>query len=217
MGKVTQLMFGAVAPGNATANLMAANITGGASSQCADMLHDLKTGLMLGASPRFQTVAQVFGVLAGSLAGSAAYLLLVPDPKAMLLTPEWPAPAVAAWKAVAQVLSVGLSAMPERTPLALGVAAGLGILLAVLEKKLPGRARTFVPSPSAIGLALVIPALYSISMFLGGLAALALGRLAKSWSARFTIVIASGLIAGESLAGVGLAIADAIQYLSGGG
>ena len=36
MGKVTQLTFGFISPGDATANLMAANVTGGAASQCGE-------------------------------------------------------------------------------------------------------------------------------------------------------------------------------------
>ena len=72
MGKVTQLSFGAVAPGDATTNLMAANVTGGAASQCADMLHDLKAGHLLGAWPRPQAIAQVLGVLAGALDGGGS-------------------------------------------------------------------------------------------------------------------------------------------------
>ena len=78
MGKVTQLTFGLISPGDATANLMAANVTGGAASQCGDLLHDLRTGLMLGAWPRHQAFSQICGVFAGALAGSAAYLLLFP-------------------------------------------------------------------------------------------------------------------------------------------
>ncbi len=51
MGKVTQLIFGGIAPGHVTANLMAANITSGASSSSADLLVDLKVGYLLGANP----------------------------------------------------------------------------------------------------------------------------------------------------------------------
>ena len=47
----------------------------------------------------------VFGVLVGSLVGSLVYLVLIPNPHEMLITPEWPAPAVATWKAVAEVLA----------------------------------------------------------------------------------------------------------------
>ena len=58
MGKVTQLIFGVLSPENVAGNLMAANVTGGAGSQCGDMLHDLKTGLLIGASPRQQALSQ---------------------------------------------------------------------------------------------------------------------------------------------------------------
>ncbi|HMR76924.1 MAG TPA: OPT/YSL family transporter, partial [Polyangiaceae bacterium] len=51
------------------------------------------------------------------------------------------------------------------------------------------------------GLALVIPAYYSMAIFIGGAIAWLVTKKWQSWSARFVIVIASGVIAGESLAG----------------
>ena len=205
MGKVTQLTFGAIAPGNVTANLMAANVTGGAASQCADLLHDMKTGLLIGASPRFQAMAQFFGVMAGALAGSAAYLILIPDPKGMLLTEEWAAPAVAQWKAVAEVFQKGLSKIPPGAVTAMLIAGIVGIVLAILERKAPEKLRSFVPSPAGVGLAFVIPASYSFSFFLGGVIGLAATKFAPKWSDKFLIVLASGIIAGESLTGMILA------------
>jgi putative OPT family oligopeptide transporter len=206
MGKITQLAFAALAPGNVTANLMTANVTGGAASQCADLLHDMKTGLMIGASPKFLAAAQFFGVLAGSLAGSAAYLILVPDPASMLLTEEWAAPAVAQWKAVAEVLTEGLDQMPAGAVAAAVWAGGLGIALAIAEKVLPSRAARWVPSPASVGLAIVVPAYYSVSMFIGGVLAWVAFRVARTWAQRFVVVLAAGAIAGESLTGIGLAI-----------
>ncbi|MCB9641105.1 MAG: OPT/YSL family transporter [Myxococcales bacterium] len=205
MGKVTQLTFGALDPGNVSANLMAANVTGGAASQCADLLHDMKTGALIGASPRFLSIAQVFGVLAGALAGSAAYLILIPDPKGMLMTEEWAAPAVAQWMAVAEVFKKGLSNMPAGSINAIIIAGLAGMVLAVLEKTLPKDIKQWVPSPASIGLAFVIPAYYSLSFFIGGVLALLCSRIAPKWSARFLIVLAAGLIAGESLTGMILA------------
>ena len=66
MGKVTQLIFGGIAPGHVTANLMAANITSGASSSSADLLVDLKVGYLLGANPRKQFIAQFSGNFSGN-------------------------------------------------------------------------------------------------------------------------------------------------------
>lgn len=202
LGKVSQLSFGVLAPANLTANLMTANVAGGAAGQCADLLNDLKTGHLVGATPRLQVTAQLFGILTGSVVGSLAYLALIPDPQALLMTAEWPAPAVVTWKAVAEVLSGGLSAVPNGAIPAMGVAAGLGVMLAALGSLGPAALRRWVPSAPAAGLAFVIPASNSISLFLGSVAAALATAVAPRWSARFVIVLAAGLVAGESLVGV---------------
>ena len=206
MGKVTQLVFAGLAPGNPTANLMSANVTGGAASQCSDMLHDLKTGHLLGAWPRHQAISQLFGVLSGALCGSAAYLLLVPEPATQLITAQWPAPAVAQWKAVAEVFSKGVEHMPPGATLAALIAGATGVVLTGIEKAVPERAQVLVPSATSLGLAFVLPAHYSISVFLGGVLAWLFARVARTAAERFSVVIAAGLIAGESLVGVAFAI-----------
>lgn len=206
MGKITQLVFGVLSPGQVAPNLMAANVTGGAASQCGDLMHDLKTGYLLGALARYQVVAQFFGALAGATIGSAAYLILLPDPATQLFTDEWPAPAVATWKAVAEIFARGLSAMPAGTQAATVIGGVAGIVMAITEKFSPQRVRTFLPSASALGLAFVIPAHNSIHMFFGAVLAAVLARTVPSWSARFAVVMFSGLIAGEGLAGVAVAV-----------
>jgi uncharacterized oligopeptide transporter (OPT) family protein len=205
MGKVTQFSFGMIDPGSTTSNLMAANVTGGAASQCADLLHDMKTGLMIGASPRYQALSQFFGIMAGALIGSWAYLILVPDPSTMLLTEEWQAPAVAQWKAVAELLRDGFSQLEVRYPgatQAMVWAALAGICLSILEKTLPKKLARFVPSGAGIGLAFCITGYYSISMLVGAIFALIASKISNKWHVRFTIVLASGLVAGESIVGV---------------
>jgi hypothetical protein len=82
-------------------------------------------------------VAQIGGAVAGSIVGSAFYLVLIPDPAAMLCTPEWPAPAVAMWKAVAEVFRRGLESLPPDAGLAMIVAGIAGVVFPVLEKVLP--------------------------------------------------------------------------------
>lgn len=216
MGKVTQLTFGALDPGSVSSNLMAANVTGGAASQCGDLLHDLKTGQMLGAWPRSQFVAQCFGVLGGAVVGSLAYQMLIPDPKTMLLTDTWAAPAVATWKAVAEVFKDGIDAMPTGTPTAMAVAAVAGLGLTLAEKLAPPRVRTWVPSPAALGLAFTIQAYTALSFVVGALLMEGVKRVAPEKADRFGVVLAAGVIAGESLAGAGDAIWKSVQGLLGG-
>jgi len=219
MGKVTQLIFGAIEPTNVAGNLMAANVTGGSASQCADLLHDMKAGLLIGASPKKQALAQTFGVMAGALAGCAGYMALLPDPT-ILGTPEgierWPAPAMQAWKGVAELFREGIEALPEMALEGMYIGGGIGVVLAVLEKVLPRQIRVWVPSPAAIGIAIVVPAYYAISMFLGGLIGKVAQKLSPKWAKRFVIVIGAGLIVGESLTGVVLAIYETIAGIAGG-
>ncbi|MDY7110441.1 MAG: OPT family oligopeptide transporter [Planctomycetota bacterium] len=203
MGKVTQLVFGVLVPKSAAANLMAANVTGGAASQCADLMHDFKCGSMLGAAPGKQFFAQIAGAIAGAIVGSGFYLVLIPNPSEMLLTPEWPAPAVAAWKAVAEIFQVGFQALPEGTPTAMLIAAIIGVAFPIVEKVSPKRVRAWIPSVSSVGLAFVVYPNYSISMFIGAVIALILGKLYPRWTTRFLITICAGVIVGDSLIGAG--------------
>lgn len=202
IGKVSQLSFGAADPGNVVTNLMTANVAGGAAGQSADLLNDFKVGHGIGASPLQQAIAQFFGILVGSLTGAWVYLMLIPEPASMLLTVEWPAPAVATWKAVAEALSVGVSSIPPSALQAVTAAAVAGVTLGLLECRLRGRAAAALPSATAMGLAFVIPASTSIMMFAGAALAALAARLVPGLAARFTITIGAGLIAGESIVGV---------------
>ena len=70
-----------------------------------------------------------------------------------------------------------------------------------------------MPSPIGVGLAIVIPFYNSFSMFLGGLIALVLAGKLPKISDTYLIAVASGLIAGESLVGVLVAILAASGVL----
>lgn len=206
MGKVTQLTFALIAPKNATANLMAANVTGGAAALCADMMHDLKTGKMIGADPRPQYIAQICGALAGALVGCAGYLILIPDPATQLMTEEWPAPSVVGWLYVAELFQKGTDALPKGALMAMTIGACVGIMLAVLEKILPEKGRVWVPSGPSLGLSFLITPGISFALFLGSMVAHFAGKIAPNWSTKFLIIAASGIIAGESLAGMFLSL-----------
>ena len=203
IGKVSQLSTGIIAPGETTANLIGANVAGGAAGQSADLLNDLKVGHMIGTLPRLQIVAQCFGVLTGSVIGSIVYLRLIPDPATMLVTEEWPAPAVATWKVVAETLDKGLGAIPISALLAVAIGGGAGIAGAWLQHR---RAPRWLPNIPAFGLAMVIPASISMTMFFGSLVGKFLERYQPNLAQRFLIAAASGLIAGESLTGVARAL-----------
>jgi uncharacterized oligopeptide transporter (OPT) family protein len=206
IGQLSQLSFGMLAPGQMAVNLMSANTAGGAAGQCTDLMNDFKVGRAIGATPWKQVAAQVIGIAVGSIVGVLVYKALIPDPKAMLLTEQWPAPAVATWKAVAQTLGAGLSALSNSVRWAILAGCLAGLVLGLLDVALPARSARFLPSAAALGLAFVLPASVSLMMSLGAvltwLAGLRWPRLTRDYA----ITVAAGLIAGESITGVGASL-----------
>lgn len=203
LGKVTQLTYGAIAPGNVTANLMTAGVTAGASASCSDTIGNLFVGYQVGANPRKQFIAQLFGVIAGAMMAVPAYFILVPDPTA-LPTDKFAVPSALVWMGVAKVLAQGFSTLPRSAVVAIIVAFIFGVIIVVSEKIFP-KIKPYTPSPTALGIAMTIPAYTSFSMFLGSAIVWVLERKAKNWNEMYTIPVASGWIAGESVMGVVLA------------
>lgn len=56
MGKLTQLTFGVIAPGQIGTNLMTAGITGEVAGNSSNLLMNIKPGYMLGGKPRLQAL-----------------------------------------------------------------------------------------------------------------------------------------------------------------
>ena len=212
MGKITQLFYGITAPSNITTNLMTACVTAGAAASSADLLTDLKSGYLLGANPRKQFIAQFLGIFAGTLAIVPAFYILVPTPDA-LGGEKFPAPGAQVWKGVAELLANGLQSLHPAARWALAAGALIGVFIPILERLLPKNLRPFVPSPMGLGLAFVIPFWNTLSMFLGATIALILERSAKGYASRYTIPVASGIIAGESIMGVALALLTSVGFM----
>ncbi|WP_426750607.1 OPT family oligopeptide transporter [Myxococcus sp. Y35] len=212
LGPVTQLIFGGLAPGNIPANVMSANATGGVGLHSADLLTDLKSGWLLGANPRQQFVAQLFGVVAGAAVVVPVFNILVPD-ASMLGTEEFPAPASMVWAGVSKLLATGVAALPESARVGALCGATLGIFLVLLERWAPAKLKAYVPSPAGFGLAIVIPGSSSIAFFLGSAIAALLRRAKPKLAEDMVLPVSSGFIAGESLLGIGIAMAKAFGVM----
>ncbi len=204
MGKITQIAFAGLAPGAATTNLMAAAITGAGASQAADMMQDLKTGHLLGASPRRQFLAQLVGIAAGIVVCVPAYMLVdtvwdiggLEDPERAL-----PAPAAFAWKGMAELLAEGVSGLPEGALYAVIAGFLLGMALPITRALLPegSPVKRFIPSGLAIGIAFIVEAKYSVIMFVGAMILVAWQKRAPEQANRLAFAVASGIIAGGAL------------------
>jgi OPT family oligopeptide transporter len=214
MGKITQLVYGLLAPANMKVNLMTASLTGGAAIHSADLLTDLKSGYILGANPRKQLIAQLWGVVAGTLFVVPAYVLLIKPEE--IGSDKWPAPAAQIWAGVARVLAQGLDALPRGAQPGLLIGGAVGVALALIEEFVPKQLKKYTLSSTAVGIAFVIPAWNSISMFLGALLAWIFFKVNQPKAERYNLALASGFIAGESLIAVLVAALVALNVLGPG-
>ncbi len=202
VGKITQVVYGALAPGKIMTNLMAAAITAAGASQSGDLMHDLKAGYMLKVSIRRQVITQLIGVVIGVFAAAGTFKILmtvydIPGEK-------FPGPAVYVWYKMAEVLAIGFKALPAGAMWGAAAGAILGIILPLLGRiKAIGK---WLPSPVAFGIAFIVNAHYSIGMWVGAMFAYAWAKRNKDQNERFAASLASGLIAGAGLMMVGYAL-----------
>jgi uncharacterized oligopeptide transporter (OPT) family protein len=87
----------------------------------------------------------------------------------------------------------------------------IGTLLAIVEKYAPKHVKKFVPSANGLGIAMVIPGANAIVMFLGAAIAEVMNRRGQG---AHVVPIASGLIAGESLMGIAVALMISFGVIS---
>lgn len=206
MGKIMQLTFGAVSPGNMNVNLMSANITAGAAASSADLLTDLKSGYLLGANPRKQFLAQFAGIFSGTVVTVLAFQVIVPN-ASVLGSDQFPAPAAQAWKAVAEVLGKGLEQLDGIKVWSIVIGGAVGILLPILARLFP-RHQKYIPSPAGLGLAWTFHWFYSLLFFLGAVIGYLFERSRPEAAQEYTFPVASGIIAGGSLMGVALVFVE---------
>ncbi len=197
MGKVMQLLFALLKPGQVVPNLASAGIAANSASSSADLLTDLKSGYLLGANPRRQFIAQFFGIFFGTLAIVPIWYLMVPT-KAVL--EKFPAPGTQTWAKVAEVLTKGLDFLPMSAKYAILIGGVLGIALPVIEKYLvPAKYRKFFPSATGLGLSWVVPFANSLAFTTGAVITWLWGKFNARSCEKFNVPLASGIVAGEGL------------------
>ncbi|TFY79935.1 hypothetical protein EWM64_g4077 [Hericium alpestre] len=221
IGNASQLIFGGISKGrhlgvadNQRLNLLTGMITLGAAEQCADMLGDLKTTHLLGASPRIQLYAQCFGALVSIFMSAGVYVLFSTgcvtqaypciNNLEQSATCSFPAPDVASWRAVAVAVSSPALPIPPSSGY---TAIGLGILaiLTTIAKYrfVSPHNRYLIPNWNAIGIAFILnTCTYPIAMFIGSVAGVIWKKHGGASYAMYLFPVAAGMIAGEGLGGI---------------
>ncbi len=187
-GMVTALMVGAVV----------------CIAVCAagDMSQDLKTGFLVGATPWKQQIAEFAGVLSAAVIVGAVVFLLN-NAYGFVQTPEHPNPLLAPQANIMAILIEGV--MEAKLPWDL---IFFGMFLALVVE-------CFAVPTLAFAVGLYLPVGLSAAIMVGGIVKYAVNRYQEKRSIKVTgedhgILYSSGLIAGEALVGIALAIVVAI-------
>jgi uncharacterized oligopeptide transporter (OPT) family protein len=205
VGTLTQLLFSGYGP---ILSILAGSVSMGTASQAAQTLWAFKAGERLRGTPRAQLVAQLLGALIGGLVVVPVYLVIV---KAYGIgTESLPAPSAISWKATAEAVRGGFATLPPHATAAGAIGLGVGVLLSLLGRGTLGR---YLPSPAAMGIAMLMPASLSLAALTGAMAAVVVMRLRPSVDQESLTSLAAGGITGESVMGVVIAIAIATGLL----
>ena len=162
-----------------------------AMSQATDLMLDLKTGYLVGATPRMQQAGQFAGAWLGPIV--VIVLIFALHEAYGLGSERLPAPQGQALASVIEGIMGG--DVPYEKYLA---GAALGALLSVVQGGLG----------ITVGLGFYLPFNIVLTYSLGTLTRIVADRqMGHSWSENVGIPIAAGLIVGEALVGVGFAMA----------
>jgi uncharacterized oligopeptide transporter (OPT) family protein len=205
MTNLVQAIFGGLAPGDLRASMVSSGITGAVAAESEGLMQDYKVGWMIGSTPRILTYMQLIAVPVGALAMAFMYPLLrdtygIIGEHAQLLSPT-----SQRWVGFAKMVTGELP--PARVAWmvsSFGWGAAIGVVLTLFEIRKEWR--RFVPSPTGIGIAMLIPFNAVAGIFVGALADVLWARVAPQSNERYSIPLASGLIAGEALVAVAIPI-----------
>ncbi|MFC3194583.1 OPT family oligopeptide transporter [Marinicella sediminis] len=181
--------------GMSTGSAIVAAVTVGAAtcvamSQATDLMLDMKTGYLVGATPRKQQLGQFFGAWLGPIV--VIILIFTLDKAFGLGGDEFPAPQGQALASMVQGITGG--DVPTEKYIA---GAVLGGLLSLLQTGLG----------ITVGLGFYLPFNIVLTYAIGTLLREIVDRTkGKPWSESKGIPIAAGLIVGEALVGVGNAV-----------
>ena len=213
LSKLTQITYSVLAPGNISTNLMTAGITTEVSLNASNLLMDIKPGYMLGGKPRHQAIGHVLGIFAGALVAVPVYYQIFHGDISLFTSDKLPMPGAAVWKAVAEVLTKGLSALHPTAVIGVVLGAVIGILCEIFNIRSKGR---FPISGVGLGLAFVLKFTDSLSMAMGALFFFVMGKIYKDNKESFGYrsfvdnqeTLCAGVIAGGSIIGIILIILE---------
>jgi len=196
MANVMQAVFAVLAPGHVPINMIGSGMSGSVAANGEHLMQDYRAGKIVGSTNRNLTILQLIGVPVGAAAVAVAYPL-VRAKYGIGGEGGLSSPISVKWAGFAELLSKGFGALPSSALQALVIALVVGVVLTLLETH--PRFGRFIPSPTAVGLGMLIPGFAVIPMMIGGIAGYVWQKVWPKGEEVYNTPLASGFITGEAL------------------
>jgi putative OPT family oligopeptide transporter len=187
-----------------------------AAAIAGDNMQDLKAGHILGATPYKQQIMQMIGVVAGALAIPFVLNALLLAYGMGAPTAEMPNSLAAPQATLMQSVAEGIfgAGLPWTM---VYIGAGIGIAIIIADQILKLKGSNFRMPVLAVAVGLYLPFELDSSIFLGGVLAYLISRSTKGATNKDRadnggLLLASGLITGEALMGIFIAIAIVMGF-----
>ena len=200
MSNMMQAIFAFISPGNVPVNMSSSGLTGTIAVTSEALMQDFKAGQLIGSDSRNLTIAQLIAAPVGSIATAVVYPVL--RDKFGIGPQGLSSPISVKWAGFAELLTKGFDALPPGCLVGLLIGIGVGIALTLLSEIYSEK----TPSPAAIGIGMLIPASVLMTFILGGVGQLIWVKSSPKSEEDYRIPLASGLIAGEAILAVVLAL-----------
>ena len=216
---VLLLLFGRDRAAGPTAAILIGAVVACAAAIAGDNLHDLKTGYLVGSTPWKQQVMLIVGTLVSALVMAPVLNLLLDAYGIGPVTAAHPQSLTAPQATLMASVAAGVfkGGLPW---LMVNLGMGVAALIIAADLWLERRGAEFRMPVLAVAIGIYLPFNLSVPIFLGGLVAFLVHRTLKRRAARGGaaeaeawkeveqrgILISSGLITGEALVGILMAI-----------
>ena len=197
ISKLAQLFFAFIIPqsnkSSVLINLVAGAVSEAGALQAGDLMQDLKTGHLLGASPKAQFWGQVIGATVGAVASAFIYQLYT----AVYQVPGdlFQVPTGYVWIFTARLVT-GEGLPPMAREWAIGCASLFSATTVLRIFATDKKWQVFIPGGIAVAVGMYNVPSFTLARTIGGLLAW-WWRSVKGWQETPLIVLASGFILGE--------------------
>jgi putative OPT family oligopeptide transporter len=206
-------VMGSGNPAGPAAALLVGAVVCCAAAMGGDNLQDLKTGYLVGSTPWKQQIMQVVGVASAAVVIAPVLALLQAKYGIGEASVEHPHPLSAPQAMLMASLASGVfgGTLPWDM---VGIGAAIGVVVILVDRRLEARGSAFRVPALAVALGIYLPLKLSAAILAGGLVSAMAKRGAPEGADagdRKGLLFAAGLVTGEALMGILLAVPIALS------